>query len=66
MPRATILEYGHDAVELLGFRDDELVLFLRDLSDGCLQLRIRGWEASGDVARELYSAMRALWPEVCR
>jgi hypothetical protein len=36
------------------------------MSDGCLQLRVRGWEASGDLARAILSTLHEVWPEVVR
>jgi hypothetical protein len=63
--RAVVLEFGHEAVDRLGYRDDECVLFLRDLEHGGgLQLRVRGWVASADVARALRSTLHEVWPEV--
>jgi hypothetical protein len=66
MSRALILEYGREAVDALGYRDDEVVLFLRDLVDGSLQLRVRGWSADGVVRDEVLRELRRLWPEVVR
>lgn len=66
VPRSVILEAAGDARDDLGHRDDELVFFLVDLPGPCLQLRVRGWVASGRVARAILDRLRETWPEVVR
>ena len=64
LPRSVVMECACDAVAALGYRPDELVVFVRDLQDGMAELRVRGWAADVGVAADLLDALGDLWPEV--